>query len=124
MPTNHRPKDGHASGAKILENELPFGLTAYKRTPVFNENTVPPGLRREHRTKDNVWALIHVLEGKLLYRILLPPGEQVLTPEKPGVVRPGQPHDVTPMGHVQFFVEFHAERPPAGSAHATKVEGE
>lgn len=107
-----------------MEDELPPGLTAYKRTPVFNENTVPPGLRREHRTKDTVWALIHVLEGKLLYRILLPPGEQVLTPEKPGVVRPGQPHEVTPVGHVRFFVEFYAERPPAGSAHATNVEGE
>ena len=106
-----------------MENMLPPGLTPYKRTPVFDENTVPPGLRREHRTKDNVWALIHVLEGKLLYRILLPPIEQVLTSEKPGVVRPGQPHEVTPMGHVRFFVEFHAERPPTGSAHALSVEG-
>lgn len=106
-----------------MEDALPPGLNAYKRTPVFDENTVPPGLRREHRAKDNVWALIHVFEGKLLYRILLPPREQMLTSEKPGVVRPGQAHEVTPMGHVRFFVEFHAERPPSGSPHATSVEG-
>lgn len=105
-----------------MEDKLPPGLTPYKRTPVFNENSVPPGLRREHRTKENVWALIHVLEGQLLYRILLPPSEQVLTPEKVGVVRPGQPHEVTPLGHVRFFVEFHAERPPDGSPHAPKAE--
>jgi len=42
---------------------LPPGLIAYKQTPVFDENTVPPALRREQRTKDNVWALVHVLEG-------------------------------------------------------------
>ncbi len=106
-----------------MEDALPPGLAAYKRTPVFDENSVPPGLRREHRTKDNVWALIHVLEGRLLYRILSPPGEQVLTPEKPGVVQPGQPHEVTPLGHVRFFVEFHARQPPAGSPHAGRSEG-
>ncbi len=83
---------------------------------------MPPGLRREHRTKEDVWALIHVLEGQLLYRILLPPSEQVLTPGKLGVVRPGQPHEVTPLGHVRFFVEFHAQQPPAGSPHATMAE--
>lgn len=97
-----------------LDDTLPPGVTAYKRTPVFTESSVPPGLRREHRTKDGVWALIHVLEGQLLYRILSPPSEQVLTPEKPGVVRPGQLHEVTPLGQVRFFVEFHAEQPPAG----------
>jgi len=105
-----------------MDDELPPGLNAYKRTPIFDENTVPPGLRREHRTKDNVWALIHVLEGELLYRILSPQSEQMLTSKKPGVVRPGQPHEVTPVGHVRFFVEFLAEHPPAGSAHVTGTD--
>lgn len=61
-----------------MEDTLPPGLNAYKRTPFFDENTVPPGLRREHLTKDNVRALIHVLEGKLLYRILSPPSAHSL----------------------------------------------
>jgi tellurite resistance-related uncharacterized protein len=35
----------------------------YKRTPVFDENTLPAGLRREHRTEPGVWGIIRVLEG-------------------------------------------------------------
>jgi tellurite resistance-related uncharacterized protein len=97
---------------------LPAGLAAYKRTPVFDEASLPTGLRREHRTKPGVWALIHVLEGRLLYRVLDPPGEQILTPGTPGVVRPDEPHAVEPLGPVRFFVEFHAAEPPRGSPHA------
>jgi len=104
-----------------MTEELPKGLTAYKRTPVFDQDSIPAGLRREHRTKAGVWALIHVLEGKLLYQRDGPPGAQVLTPAQPGVVHPEEPHDVQPMGPVSFFVEFHAANPPAGSPHAGKV---
>jgi tellurite resistance-related uncharacterized protein len=97
---------------------LPAGLRAYRRTPVFDQASLPAGLRREHRTKPGVWALIHVLEGRLLYRVLDPPGEQILTPGTPGVVRPDEPHAVEPLGPVRFFVEFHAAEPPQGSPHA------
>ena len=97
---------------------LPEGLTAYKRTPVFDQDSVPAGLRREHRTKDGVWALIHILEGQLQYRILAPLSEQILTPERPGIVRPGQPHEVQPMGPVRFYVEFHAALPFTDAPHS------
>lgn len=40
----------------------------YKCTPVFDENTLPAGLRREHRTKPGVWGVIRVLDGRLRYR--------------------------------------------------------
>lgn len=96
---------------------LPSGLEPYRRTPVFDQDTLPAGLRRELRTKPGVWALIHVVEGRLLYRILAPNGERVLTPGAPGVVAPEQPHEVEPLGAVRFFVEFHAARPPGGSPH-------
>jgi tellurite resistance-related uncharacterized protein len=96
----------------------PEARTAYKRTPVFDQDSIPAGLLREHRTKPDVWALIHVLEGRLLYRILDPPGEQTLSPGTAGLVRPGQPHEVAPLGPVRFFVEFHADEPPQGSPHA------
>ena len=100
-----------------MSDMLPDGLTAYKRTPVFDQNSIPAGLRREHRTKEGVWALIHVLEGQLLYRVLAPAHEQVLTPTTPGLVRPTQPPEVQPVGAVRFFVEFHAAKPPQGEPH-------
>ena len=97
---------------------LPPGLTAYRRTPEFDENSLPSGLRRGHSTKAGVWALIHVLEGRLRYRILEPLEETVLDAGgAPGVVVPQQLHEVEPLGAVRFYVEFHAARPVSGGPH-------
>jgi tellurite resistance-related uncharacterized protein len=87
--------------------KLPPGLTAYKRTPIFDSEALPPALRQEHSTKPGVWALIHVLEGRLAYTILEPRAEHILGPDAPGVVLPEQPHRVEPRGKVRFFVEFY-----------------
>jgi tellurite resistance-related uncharacterized protein len=43
----------------------PTVAQAYRCTPVFDENTLPAGLRRAHRTKPGVWGAIRVLEGRL-----------------------------------------------------------
>lgn len=86
---------------------LPAGVAAYKRTPVFDQDSLPAGLRHEHCTKPGVWGLIWVLEGRLRYRVLDPAGEQLLAPELPGVVLPEQRHEVEPVGKVRFFVEFY-----------------
>lgn len=89
------------------DDALPAGLAAYRRTPEFDQGSLPAGLRHEHRTKPGVWGLIQVLEGELLYRILDPPGERRLSPGHPGVVRPEQRHEVEPLGQARFFVEFY-----------------
>ncbi len=73
---------------------LPPGLKAYKRTPIFDQESLPAGLRRKHSTKAGVWALIHVLEGRLRYLIIDPPSETILTADAPGIVRPQQLHEV------------------------------
>lgn len=78
---------------------------------------LPTGLRREHRTRPGVWALIHVLEGRLLYRVLEPRAEYVLEPGASGVVRPGQTHEVAPLSAERFVVEFLAAVPQACSPH-------
>lgn len=89
---------------------LPAGVAPYARTSDFTESTVPPGLLRSHTTKAGAWGLIHVLEGRLAYRITDPrraPTETVLSPEgEPGVVEPTILHEVEPLGAVRFYVEF------------------
>jgi tellurite resistance-related uncharacterized protein len=94
---------------------LPPKLQPYRRTPEFTETIVPPALLKAHTTKDGTWALIHVLEGRLRYRIEDPrrlASEIVLTPETaPGVVEPTILHAVEPLGAVRFFVEFHRREP-------------
>ena len=99
--------DDPGAGRAVLAG-LPLGCEAYRSTPVFTEATVPPGLLRSHRTTSGTWGLIHVLEGRLLYRVLDPPSERVLDPANaPGLVEPGVPHEVVPLGPVRFQVEFH-----------------
>ena len=95
---------------------LPQDVQPYRKTDVFTQATVPAGLLRAHTTKEGAWALIHVLEGRLAYRIKDPrrlASTVILTPDgPPGVVEPTILHDVEPLGAVRFFVEFH--RRPEG----------
>lgn len=97
--------------------EPPETARPYRRTDEFNEATVPAGLLKAHCTKAGSWALIHVLEGRLAYRIVdprRPASETVLTPEAvPGVVEPTILHEVQPLGPVRFYVEFHRLEVPA-----------
>lgn len=83
----------------------------YKSTPVFNEITLPAGLRREHRTKAGVWGVIRVLEGRVRYRVLDPLSEDILDPDHPGLVLPDQPHFVDPLGPIRMQVEFYDQMP-------------
>lgn len=79
----------------------------YKSTPVFDQNTLPGGLRKEHRTKAGVWGVIRVLEGRLRYQVLDPASETILDPDHPGLVLPDQPHFVEPLGAMRMRVEFY-----------------
>lgn len=85
--------------------------TPYKSTPVFDENTLPAGLRREHRTKIGVWGVIRVLEGQLRYSILDPVSETIIDAHHPGIVNPDQPHLVEPLGPMRMQVDFYHEDP-------------
>lgn len=91
--------------------ELPKSARPYRRTADFTEASVPAGLLKAHTTKEGSWALIHVLEGRLAYRVVdprRPPSETILSPsEPPGVVEPTILHEVEPLGAVRFYVEFH-----------------
>ena len=89
--------------------DLPDDVVAYGRSPEFDQNTLPRALQHRHTTKSGTWALITVLEGKLLYRILDPISETVLEPGKPGIVSPQQPHEVEVIGPVRVFVEFYSK---------------
>ncbi|MBA3819238.1 MAG: DUF3565 domain-containing protein [Deltaproteobacteria bacterium] len=92
--------------------EIPADFVAYKRTPEFDERTIPDALRRDHATKPGVWAVIHVLAGQLRY-VVEPPlaTERLLDAAHPGIVAPEVKHRIAPEGAVRCYVEFH--RAPA-----------
>ena len=86
---------------------LPVDVQPYKRTPEFDESTVPSALLRRHDTKACVWARIHVLEGRMRYRILEPETEEhELAPGHDGIIEPRVDHQVEILGPVRFCVEF------------------
>lgn len=84
----------------------------YRSTPVFDQDTLPLALRARHDTKAGVWGVIRVIEGQLELTYLDPPSTTILTPDKPGLVQPQQPHFVTPIGAVKMQVDFY-DHPPA-----------
>lgn len=85
----------------------------YRTTPVFDERSLPAGLRRDHRTKAGVWGVIRILEGEVILTVVEPHAEQRLTPDRHGVIRPEQPHFVTPCGPMRMQVEFYDHAPPS-----------
>jgi tellurite resistance-related uncharacterized protein len=83
----------------------------YKCTPVFDEKTLPAGLRKEHRTKPGVWGVIRVLDGQLRFRVLDPVSEKILDARNPGLVFPDQAHLVEALGSMRMQVEFYDHLP-------------
>lgn len=96
----------------FMESEpvnLPADCAPYRRTPDFTQDAIPAGLLREHRTARGVWGLIHVVEGKLLYRVSGPDGfeREICAGDRSGVIEPERRHEVAPRGKVRFYVEFY-----------------
>lgn len=60
----------------------------YKSTPMFDESTLPAGLRKEHRTKAGVRGSIRIYEGRVLHTVLNPLAETILDTGNPGLVLP------------------------------------
>lgn len=95
----------------VMTAAAPTPATPYRSTQVFDEVTLPAGLRREHRTKAGAWGIIRVLEGRLRYQVLDPGSEVILEPGRPGLILPEQPHLVEPLGAIRMQIEFY-DQPP------------
>jgi tellurite resistance-related uncharacterized protein len=91
--------------------EMPDGFLSFAKTPMFDQDTVPAGLLKDHVTKPGVWAAIRVVKGSLRYCVDAWGREFELSPSTVGTVVPGIAHHVEPIGNVEFFVEFY--RSPA-----------
>ena len=82
----------------------------YKTTKIFDKDTVPKALLKDHNTATNVDALIHVVEGKLIYttKDSDPPNQEfTLVPGHCGIIKSKLYHKVTiAQENTQFYVEF------------------
>jgi tellurite resistance-related uncharacterized protein len=94
----------------------------YKTTPVFDESTLPAGLRRVHSTKEGVWGVVRLFEGRLRLSFPETGRDLVLTPGEPGFLEPGEPHLVEPLTPFRMQVEFYHVRPAGAPAPAAPAE--
>lgn len=83
----------------------------YRSSPVFDEVTLLEALSREHRTKEGVWGVINVLEGRLRFTRPEPALDTELEAGARMIVEPQQTHFVTPIGTVRMRVDFY-DAPP------------
>ena len=87
--------------------ELPPGLSVAHTTAVWDEQTMPERLRRDHRIATGTWGRLHVVAGQLQFDADTdPPLNRLLDAGDDQPIPPTTDHSVRPAGHVQFFVEF------------------
>ena len=92
--------------------DMPENAMPYKRTKVFEANSIPKGLQNNHNTAAGVWALIHVLRGTLLY--VVAPDERsqseqsfILDEHCNGLIAPRAYHRICALSDdMQCYVEF------------------
>lgn len=103
-----RSKLGTALGCPLCDRaELPDGLRLVRSSPVWDENTMPAGLRRAHRVTRGTWGRIVVHHGKLGFLARTEPELQVvLGPGFTQAIPPEIEHEVQPIGPVSFSIDL------------------
>ena len=91
------------------EPTLPADLIEARHTPLFDAQSLPPGLAVSHRT--TVWATLHVQTGSVRYIDLEGPSPRDvrLTAGESSVIVPGVEHYVEPSTDAEFFIQFYRE---------------
>lgn len=97
----------------MTEPELPAGLVEARRTPLFDDASLPGPLAQSHRT--TVWATLHVEAGSVRYTDLDGdvPRDERLDAGDSAVIQPGITHEIAPSTDARFFVQFYRD-PDAG----------
>lgn len=94
------------------ELNLPEHVVLVRRTPEFNQDDFPAGLKKDHSTKSGTWGRINVVTGNLYYHCQAPVNRTMLL--STGMKAPIPPellHYVKPDGPVRFFIEFFTYAP-------------
>jgi len=87
--------------------EPPEGLRFAFSSPDWNEHTLPPALRRAHRLAAGTWGRIIVHDGALHFSMVSdPPLVVELTHGAIQSIPPEIDHEVSPLGHVRFSIDF------------------
>jgi tellurite resistance-related uncharacterized protein len=111
-PAGRRARIGTAIECPLCDRaELPAGLSLLRVAGPWDEETLPTGLRRIHRTAEGVWGVLRVTAGAAGIRIETTPTiERTVTAARSQAIPPATPHDVSVNAPVQLVVEFWGRR--------------
>ncbi len=96
--------------------ERPEGLRFARSSPVWDEQTIPAGLRRSHRMAGGTWGELQVIEGRMRFVMASEPVlDVVVRTDSAQAIPPEVAHRVEPLGPVRFSItyfttEVHADR--------------
>ena len=85
--------------------------TPYRSTPIFTNDTLPAALRRAHCTKANVWGVLRVIKGSLLYGIEETGDQQIIHAPQSVIIQPQQLHFVEPQAEMEMQIDFYNQAP-------------
>ncbi len=87
--------------------ELPVGLRLARTSPEWTAETMPQGLRRNHRLAAGTWGLIRVSGGTLRFAITGSDGSRRdLRAGDTQAIPPDLEHHVDAVEHVRFSIDF------------------
>jgi tellurite resistance-related uncharacterized protein len=91
---------------------------------MWNEKTLPAGLRRGHRIAAGTWGRISVHRGQLRFRAATTfPIDVVLDARSEQAIPPEIEHSVEPAGPVEFSIQFFAVERRVSNEHRQETEG-
>ncbi len=90
---------------------IPRRFSAYKRTRVYTQNSMPASLLKVRSTAENTWAQVNIKSGALMYYITQPEhkGQYLLDVDRPGVITATHSHFFELIDKVSFFIEFYCQ---------------
>ena len=95
--------------------ELPQDLVVVRTTELWDEQTLPAGLRRVHRLADGVWGRLRVESGALRFSAATEPRiDTVLGARMSQPIPPGVDHEVALVGPVSLAIDFLRPLPESG----------
>ncbi len=87
--------------------ELPDDISLLRSAGPWDEHTLPPGLRRSHRTAEGEWGLLRVIEGGVNCAIeTAPPTAVTLVAGDSQPIPPEVPHLLVLTRSVRLMIEF------------------
>jgi len=87
--------------------EMPAGLHWHRRAGPFDPESLPAGLRREHRVAAGVWGCLRVLTGEVRFMMDVEPALDCLVAAgERQAIPPGVVHRLVLVGPVELAVDF------------------